>query len=146
MKACLIIGPAYALHFEEPYNLVKEGVLKGGVWCLKWQLSKDKPNAIAAYWYTTLNPNRPEKKKLILTKTYNPQDYPRYDNYPAIEVGAYKNIPVDYQGDMGVATMILLRYSGDFDYEIVDGPVRPKLKGKTKFPRLIIRNKRSWEA
>ena len=141
MKACLIIGPAYVFHYNDVYPLLLDKTLKVGVWCIGWQLSKNKPGAIVSNWFTTLKVNRPDEKKLVLTKTYNPDDYPRFDNAHDIIESKSKDIPVDYQGDMGVTTMILLRYNGNYDYEIVDGPIRPKLNGKTKFPRLIIRRK-----
>lgn len=136
MKACLIIGPAYAFHFEEPYNLFKEGVLKGGVYTVNWGLENSH---IGCDWYTTLNPNRPEKKKLILTKSYNPEDYPRYDNYDAIESKS-KDIPVDYEGKIGVP-LTFFKYASYLPYEIVDKTTKLELNGKRLFERLIIRRK-----
>lgn len=134
MKDCLIIGPAYALHFEEPYNLFKEGVLRCG--CLVTHLTDN----IACDWYTTLNPNRPEEKKLRLTKTYNPEDYPRYDNYDAIESKS-KDIPVDYEGKIGVP-LSFFKYASYLPYEIVDKTTKLELNGKRLFERLIIRRKK----
>ncbi len=134
MKDCLIIGPAYALHFEEPYNLFKEGVL--GCGC---SLTIHLTDRINCCWYTTLNPNRPEKKKLILTKTYNPHDYPRYDNYDAIESKS-KDIPTDYEGKIGVP-LTFFKYASYLPYEIVDKTAKLELNGKRLFERLIIRRK-----
>ena len=41
-------------------------------------------------------------EKLILYKKYNPDEYPKYDNYDAINVNKTSDIPVDYPGIMGV--------------------------------------------
>ena len=56
-------------------------------------------------WITTFPV--PNKKKLVLTATYDPALYPKYDNYDAIEVSRIKNIPYDYDGVMGVPITIL---------------------------------------
>ena len=44
--------------------------------------------------------------------------YDRYDNYDAIEVGTYKDIPSDYDGVMGVPITFLDKYNPD-QFEIV---------------------------
>ena len=52
-------------------------------------------------WFTNLNHSKwPEKLKLY--KQYSPKEYPTYDSYDAIEVGKVADIPVDYDGIMGV--------------------------------------------
>lgn len=63
-----------------------------------------------ACWFTNLEHNK--RKELIgLTKKYNPTDYPKYDNYDAIEVGCYKDIPKDYDGIMGVPITFLDKHN-----------------------------------
>lgn len=52
-----------------------------------------------------------EKPFVELTKTYNPADYPKYDNYDAIEVSKVKNIPMDYTGLMGVPISFFNKYN-----------------------------------
>lgn len=74
-----------------------------------------------------------------LTKTYNPVDYPKYDNYDAIEVSKTKNIPMDYTGKMGVPVHFLDKYNPE-QFEIICS-IFPVLNGKIKFARLIIKNK-----
>ncbi len=39
---------------------------------------------------------------LILYKTYNEEEYPKYDNYDAINVDKTAEIPLGYKGVMGV--------------------------------------------
>ena len=55
---------------------------------------------------------------LILYKTYNPEEYPTYDNYDAIEVAKIEDIPMDYDGVMGVPITFLDKYNPD-QFEIV---------------------------
>ena len=133
MKDCLIIGPAYAFSYDDAVKLLIKKVLKVGIWVVHLT------DNIACYWFATLQVNRPESKKLKLTKTYNENDYHGFDDYPAIE-STSKDIPIDYPGLIAVP-ISFFKYYDYLPYEIVDGPVRPKLKGKTKFPRLIIRRK-----
>ena len=74
-----------------------------------------------------------------LTKKYNPEEYPKYDNYDAIEVSKTKNIPMDYTGLMGVPLHFLDKYNPE-QFEIICS-IAPVSNGKEKFARLIIRNK-----
>ena len=53
----------------------------------------------AVGWITTFPV---EKKTFELTRTYNPQDYPKWDNEDVIEVKRSRNLPKDYYGKMGV--------------------------------------------
>lgn len=63
-------------------------------------------------WYTNLDyPERHED--LILYKSYNPEEYPKYVNFDAIEVGTVKSIPFDYKGNMGVPITFLKDYNPD---------------------------------
>lgn len=61
-------------------------------------------------WWTNLNTANP-KQELLLSKSYSPSLYPRYDNYNAIEVSKVKDIPKDYYGIMGVPITFLDKYS-----------------------------------
>lgn len=51
-------------------------------------------------WFTNLD-NGKENKPIELVKTYNQKDYPKYENYDAIEVSKTCDIPKDYNGIMG---------------------------------------------
>lgn len=84
-------------------------------------------------------------------------EYPKYDNYDAIEVGKTKYIPSDYDGYMGVPVTFLDKYSPK-QFEIVGlaaGNIRglagipsstgkdgPYIGGKLKYGRVIIRHRR----
>ena len=68
-------------------------------------------------WFTNLDyPKRHED--LILYKKYSPEEYPKYHNYDAIEVSKTKNIPVDYNGTMGVPITFLDKHNPD-QFEII---------------------------
>lgn len=68
-------------------------------------------------WFT--NMYHEEIKPLDLYKKYSNEDYPKYDNYDAIEVGKTAEIPMDYNGVMGVPITFLDKYCPE-QFEIVD--------------------------
>lgn len=103
-----------------------------------------------ACWFTNLD-HKKRREPLILTRKYSPEEYPKYDNYDAIEVKKTAHIPKDYAGEMGVPITFLEKHNPD-QFEIVgmDRPLiteltgrqsRFKLDGKEKFARIAIRNK-----
>lgn len=63
-------------------------------------------------WFTNLE-NARHHENLELSREYNKQDYPRYENYDAIEVSKTSQIPVNYNGFMGVPITFLDKYSPD---------------------------------
>lgn len=68
-------------------------------------------------WWTNIDtPQRHED--LILYKKYTPEEYPKYDNYDAINVDKTADIPADYNGVMGVPITFLDKYNPD-QFEIV---------------------------
>lgn len=82
-------------------------------------------------WFTNL-PVKKLHKTLTLTKTYNPIDYPHYDNYDAINVNKTKDIPKDYTGLMGVPLTFMDKYNPN-QFEIIDALNRYSvLQGKTE--------------
>ncbi|WCG34454.1 adenine-specific methyltransferase EcoRI family protein (plasmid) [Enterococcus dispar] len=88
-------------------------------------------------WYTNLEHNK-RNEQLVLTKFYegNEDKYPYYDNYNAIEVGTYKDIPMDYDGVMGVPITFIDKYNPE-QFEILgsdnyDGTPPTKKYGKKK--------------
>lgn len=83
-------------------------------------------------WLTNLS-SHIQRDFIKLTKYYTPDDYPSYENYNAIEVGQTKNIPVDYQGLMGVPITFLDKYNPE-QFEIVmlaNGNARTNVDPKT---------------
>lgn len=100
-------------------------------------------------WFTNL-PVKRFDEKITLVKTYNPKDYPKYDNYDAIEVGKVANIPKDYTGVMGVPITFLYKYNPS-QFEIVGDACngsdsiydlfKPRLNNKFIYKRILIRKK-----
>ncbi|HDY7722008.1 type II toxin-antitoxin system RelB/DinJ family antitoxin [Vibrio harveyi] len=68
-------------------------------------------------WFTNLKSTR-ASRPLELTRRYNKKDYPSYENYDAIEVGRTQNIPIDYEGVMGVPITFLDKYNPE-QFEII---------------------------
>jgi hypothetical protein len=92
-----------------------------------------------ACWFTNLDTEK-RHEEIPLYTTYSSKAFPEYDNYKAIEVSRYKEIPRDYDGVMGVPLTFLERYNPEqfeivgSDYEVKDGLlpalVRPDWAGK----------------
>lgn len=60
-------------------------------------------------WYTNIEHNK-RNGPIDLYKTFNNNDYPKYDNYNAVEVSKTCDIPMDYDGIMGVPISFLSKY------------------------------------
>ena len=68
-------------------------------------------------WFTNLETSKRDTP-IALIKNYNSEEFPRYENYDAIEVGRTQHIPFDYNGIMGVPITFLDKYSPE-QFEIV---------------------------
>ena len=98
-------------------------------------------------WYTNLDFAK-RHEKIILWKEYNDKEYPKYETYDAIEVSKVTNIPVNYNGIMGVPISFMSKYNPE-QFEIVgefnDGSdnifdlAKPIINGKELYPRIAIR-------
>lgn len=109
-------------------------------------------------WYTNLDHSK-RHEEIILYKKYNEEEYPKYDNYNAIEVSKVANIPVDYDGYMGVPITFLDKYnpeqfeikgmsaSAGYNEDIVglpflgDKDARPLISGKNTYARIFVKRK-----
>ena len=63
-------------------------------------------------WFTNLDTNC-RHNQLALSQKYNPKQFPKYDNYNAIDVKKTVDIPDDYNGVMGVPITFLDKYCPD---------------------------------
>jgi len=106
-----------------------------------------------AMWLTNLDNDR-RHKILKLTKKYTPEEYPKYDNYDAINVNKVLDIPVDYAGVMGVPITFMDKYNPDqfeivgcsYDYGRPTGwneniNMAVSVEGKNVYKRLLIKHK-----
>ena len=102
------------------------------------------------HWFTNLNHDK-RNTHIKLYKKYNTEEYPKYDNYNAIEVGKTKDIPMDYDGVMGVPITFLDKYC-PAQFEIIGEAnhgkdsewdlFTPTINGKTFFKRILIKHKK----
>ncbi len=145
-KKFLIIGNQNHITYKEIFPLIKDiklwlGVDNGGTkWFqiqddyeFKTESRKKVVNGIKFFsrgdivWFTNLDHGRRHQKLPLMTMAENLKfskklrdkgAYDRYENYDAIEVPTYKEIPSDYDGIMGVPITILYKYNPD-QFEIV---------------------------
>ena len=150
-KYFLVIGSLNAIHYKEIFPLIKDnkmwlgyGFANGNAYFKIPDESRreysagvyDKKTGLVKFrncaWYTNLD-HKKRHELLILYKHFIPVDYPKYDNYDAIEVGKIEDIPCDYNGTMGVPDTILGQLNPE-QFEIIglgSGDLA-KLAGVTK--------------
>lgn len=100
-------------------------------------------------WFTNLDIAK-RHEELDLYKKYNSDEYPKYDDYDAINVNKVADIPMDYDGIMGVPVTFLDKYCPEqfeilgIDRYVEDNPNyghRFKINGKEIYARILIRKK-----
>ena len=131
-KKFIIIGNQNAIHYKEIFPLIQNNKMwlgfgfKGNVGFFESpyedyaKSSQHKEGLIrvsGVMWFTNIDVSK-RHEKMILYKTYNPEEYPKYENYDAIEVGKTVEIPCDYYGNMGVPDTFLQYYNPE-QFEIV---------------------------
>jgi len=170
-KKFLILGNQNAIIYKEIFKFIKENELwlgydNGGT---KWfQVPDDYDietesrikiedgvkffSMGSVVWFTNLDTTK-RHEELTLYKKYTMEEYPKYDNYDAIEVSKVFEIPMDYDGVMGVPITFLDKYNPK-QFEIIGSnrgvdqdPVAvygrsSYLNSKETFKRLFIRNKK----
>lgn len=126
-KKFLIIGNTNSLTYKDIFKLFKENKIKTGytnfnvgmffVVPKDWEQFHhldENGNKIArvstSCWFTNLDVEK-HKEFLTLYKKYNPKEYPKYDNYDAINVDKVSEIPTDYKGEIGVPITFLDKYN-----------------------------------
>lgn len=173
-KEFIIIGNQNALTYKEIFPLLKDNKIwlgngfSGNVGFFQSPYddiavsSQHKEGLIrisGVMWFTNIDIKK-RHEEMILVKRYNPKDYPKYDNYDAINVDKTVDIPCDYAGLMGVPITFMDKYNPD-QFEIIDGIGRysilnnektkaekkylSMIDGKAKYFRYIVRNKHPEE-
>ena len=132
-KKFVIVGHQNAITYKEIFPLIKANKIwlgygfKGGAahFISNYEDIATAGNHIEGMirvsgvtWFTNLEIKK-RHEELILYKHYTPEDYPKYDNYDAINVDKTKDIPCDYDGVMGVPITFLDKYCPD-QFEIVE--------------------------
>ncbi|AIV07044.1 modification methylase [Vibrio harveyi] len=171
-KKFLIIGSQNAITYKETFQLIKEnkiwtGVDNGGTkWFqvpddyeIKTESRKKVVDGVkyfsmgSIYWFTNLDiTKRHEDITLFRIYAGNEENYPKYDGFDAINVDKVADIPLDYEGMMGVPITFIDKYNPE-QFEIcgldryIDGNPTPgkrfTIGGKEKYARVVIRNKQA---
>ena len=129
-KKFIIIGNQNAITYKEIFPLIRDNKIWYGVSIHShgrdFRVPDDYPlkayefrtdadgnkyiNVKGVRWFTNID-YEARHEDLILYKKYTPEEYPKYDNYDAIEVGKTAEIPCDYYGVMGVPICLLFSLS-----------------------------------
>lgn len=175
-KDFIIIGNTNSLTYKEVFPLIKADRVRTGYTNFNTGMLFEIPDTYETYhhiengrkiarvasscWITTL-PVKKHKEVLTLYKKYSPELYVKYDNYDAIDIPTYTDIPCDYSGIMGVPITFIDKLnpdqfellgvgSGDFAKDL---GVRKNYRGRTDlaytidgknkcpFGRVLIRRK-----
>ena len=110
-KKFIIIGSMNAITYKEIFPYIKNNELWLG---MNWVKDFVQPNGEVKKfgnicWYTNIGHSR-RNTELDLYKKYSADEYPKYDNYDAIEVSKVSEIPMDYEGVMAVPITFLDKY------------------------------------
>lgn len=136
-KKFLIIGNVNVITYKESFKLIKENKMWLGASIhsgdREFRVPDDYPlNAAGCRvdaqgnkyirvkgvrWFTNLD-FKERHEDLVLYKKYNPQSYPRFDNYDAINIDKTVEVPMNYSGVMGVPITFLDKYNPE-QFEIV---------------------------
>lgn len=157
-KDFLIIGNVNAISYKEVFPLIKEnkmwlGVSLNATKC-SFIVNEDydgknvfyengvKYAKVNTVWFTNLD-HKKRHEEILLYKKYNTEEYPKYDNYNAIEVSKTKDIPIDYDGVMGVPITFLNKYCPT-QFEIIkfrkgDDDKDLSVNGKCPYFRILIK-------
>lgn len=165
-KRFLIIGNINAITYKEIFSLIKGNKVWLGINLGRGISGFIVPESYELYgtearideqgnriissnnclWLTNLD-NSMRHEHLDLTKTYygNEDEYPRYDNYDAINVNRTTDIPMDYPGVMGVPITFLHKFNPE-QFEIIrfrkgNDDKDLSIDGKCPYFRILIRNR-----
>lgn len=166
-KKFLIVGNQNALTYKEIFPLIKNDKVWTGYQFgeMKFRVPASSEPRITRYWvdetgqkwrslgnamWLTNIDNERRHREITLTKKYNEIDYPKYDNFDAINVRTINDIPYDYYGIMGVPITIINRYNSK-QFEIVGEAnhgsdneydlFKPIINGKEIYKRILIRRR-----
>jgi hypothetical protein len=163
-KKFLIIGNVNSITYKECFKLIKENKMWLGASIhsgdREFRVPEGYPLTAASSridndgykyirvkgvrWFTNLDYEE-RHENLVLYKKYTSEEYPRYDNYDAINVDKTADIPIDYDGAIGVPITFLDKYNPE-QFEIIkfrkgDDDKDLIVNGKFPYFRIIIKKK-----
>ena len=160
-KKFIIVGHQNAITYKDIFKLIKENKMwlgygfKGGAGHFintqyeNYATTSDKRDGMirvsGVVWFTNLDIDK-RHEDLILHKKYTPEEYPTYDNYDAINVDKTKDIPMDYDGIMGVPITFLHKFN-PAQFELIkfrkgNDDKDLSINGKCPYFRILIKNKK----
>lgn len=146
-KQFLIIGNQNAFTYKEIFPLIKNNQLWTGYNMVKKFYQPD--GSIREFgnvcWFSNMICTK-RNEEMVLTATFNTEQYPHYDNYDAINVDRLAQIPKDYYGVMGVPITFIYNYNPD-QFEIIkfrkgDDGKDLRYNGKEPYFRVLVRRKK----
>lgn len=168
-KKFLILGNQNAVTYKDVFSFIRDNRLwlgydNGGTkwfqvpmdYDIKTESRKKIENGIKYFsmgsvmWFTNLDTTK-RHEEIVLYKKYNLEEYPKYDDYNAINVNKVADIPADYDGVVGVPITFLDKYNPDqfeiigIDRYVEDNPNYGKrftINGKEIYARILIRRRR----
>ncbi|MCL2417183.1 MAG: adenine-specific methyltransferase EcoRI family protein [Bacteroidales bacterium] len=167
-KQFLIIGNINAITYKEIFKLIKENKAWLGINMGRGISGFIVPDQYNLYgtethidsfgnriistnnclWLTNLDTYK-RHEDIVLTKTYygNESQYPKFDNYDAINVNKTKDIPMDYNGVMGVPITFLHKFN-PAQFELIkfrkgNDEKDLSIDGKCPYFRILIKNKKA---
>ncbi len=164
-KKFIIIGNQNAITYKEIFPLIKEnkiwlgysihsGDREFGVpdsYPLKAASSRIDENGKkyirvkGVRWFTNID-YKERHEEIVLYKKYTNEEYPKYDNYDAINVDKTSDIPLDYDGVIGVPITFLDKYS-PVQFEIIkfrkgNDDKDLSINGKCPYFRILIKRRK----
>ena len=167
-KKFLILGNQNAVTYKDVFSFIRDNRLwlgydNGGTkwfqvpmdYDIKTESRKKIENGIKYFsmgsviWFTNLDTTK-RHEEVVLYKKYNFDEYPKYDEYDAININKVADIPTDYDGVMGVPVTFLDKYNPDqfevigIDRYVEDNPNYGKrftINGKEIYARILIKRR-----
>ena len=150
-KKFIIIGNKNALTYKEVFSFIKENKLWLGISSpndfIQPSYAVKKSMAGLTRWFTNIE-NKKRTQPIDLYKKYSFEEYPKYENFDAINVDKVADIPMDYDGIMGVPITFLDKYCPT-QFEIIgiansaryigNFPCLTIINGKRIYNRILIK-------
>ena len=144
-KKFLIIGRETAIGYKDIFKRIQDNEMWCGVTNAKTFHRPDGTDVTMgnACWFTNLE-HHVRNEELITSAAYNNQ-YKRYDNYDAINVDKIADIPMGYDGVMGVPITFIKCYNPK-QFKIIkfrkgDDNKDLRVDGIDKFSRILIQRR-----
>ena len=125
-KKFIIIGNTNSLTYKDIFKLFKDNLIATGYTNFNVGMFFAVPDYWEKYtkiidgvkyarvstscWFSNMEVTK-HNEFLTLYKKYTSAEYPKYENYNAINVNTYSDIPCDYDGEMGVPITFLDKYN-----------------------------------